>query len=245
MKKIIILINFLIISLVGYSLDFSVVPTRFEIDMGKISTNEIYVINNTTEPMRLETYIESDESFGKDYNLNEDIVIFPKKLFIKPGARQIVRFRVKPNSKYSNGEYKSYVVFKEVPYDIKSTDKKESSKTGGANVSILTEIGIPVYGSKGEQVVDANLEKLSVKRSKKSILIDALVESKGNTSLKLFYELSALGLKENNKGRVGISSREGKSKISVGIPIPDEILNKKIKLIIKDQNNKVYYDKVI
>ena len=244
MKKIIILINFLIISLVSYSLNFSVVPTRFEIDMGKTSTNEVYVINNTPAPMRLEAHIEFDKSFGENYNLNQEITIFPKKVFVKPGARQIVRFRVKPNSSFSNGEYKSYIVFKEVPYDIKSTDDIEN-KNGGANVSVLTEIGIPVYASKGEQIVDAKIEKLSVKRSKKSILVETLVESKGNTSLKLFYELSAAGLKENNKGRVGMSSREGKSKISAGIPIPDEILNKKIKLIIKDQNDKVYYDKVI
>lgn len=244
MKKVIILINFLIISLVSYSLNFSVVPTRFEIELEKVTTNEVYIINNTTEPMRLEAYVESDRKFGEDYNLNEDIVIFPKKIFVKPGARQTVRFRVKPNSKYSNGEYKSYITFKEVPYDTKS-EGKVVSKMSGANVSVLTEIGIPVYGYKGEQIVETNIEKLNIKRMKRDILVDILVESKGNSSLKLFYEIESAGLKENNKGRIGMSSREGKVKISAGIPIPEKLLNKKIKLIIKDQNNKVYYDKII
>lgn len=115
----------------------------------------------------------------------------------------------------------------------------------GANVSVLTEIGIPVYGYKGDQIVEANIEKLDVKRMKKSISVDILVESKGNSSLKLFYELVSVGLNENNKGKIGMSSREGKVKISAGIPIPEKLLNKKIKLIIKDQNNKVYYDKTI
>lgn len=244
MKKIIILIHFLIVSLVSYSLNFSVVLTRFEIELEKVTTNEVYIINNTTEPMRLEAYLESDKKFGEDYNLNEDIVIFPKKIFVKPGARQTVRFRVKPNSKYSNGEYKSYITFKEVPYDTKS-EGKVVSKMSGANVSVLTEIGIPVYGYKGEQIVKTNIEKLNIKRMKKDIVVDVLVESKGNSSLKLFYELVATGLKENNKGRIGISSREGKSKISTAIPIPEKFIDKKIKMIIKDQNNKVYYDKII
>ncbi|WP_300328671.1 fimbria/pilus periplasmic chaperone [Fusobacterium sp.] len=244
MKKIIILINFVIISLVSYSLNFSVVPTRFEVELGKITTNEVYIINNTTEPMRLEAYVESDKKFGENYNLNEDIVIFPKKIFVKPGARQTVRFRVKPNSEYSNGEYKSYITFKEVPYDLKS-EIKTVKRMSGANVSVLTEIGIPVYGYKGDQIVEANIEKLDVKRMKKSISVDILVESKGNSSLKLFYELVSVGLNENNKGKIGMSSREGKVKISAGIPIPEKLLNKKIKLIIKDQNNKVYYDKTI
>lgn len=242
MKKLLFLVIFGINFIISYSLNFSVVPTRFEIELNKVNTDEIYIINNTTESMRLEAYIEGDKDFGIDFNLNSDIIIFPKKIFIKPGERQIVRFRVKPNSKYSDGEYKSYIVFKEVPYDMKSTDNITKNLT---NVNIITEIGIPVYGIKGNSSVENKIEKLNVKRSNKNIFVRLNVNNLGNTSSKFSYEIISKKLKENLKGKLGMSSRKGKSSITTEIPIPENLINEKFKLLIKDQNQKIYFNDFI
>lgn len=241
MKKFLYIILFIINIAIAYSLNFSVVPTRYEVELTKVSTNEIYITNNTTEPMRLEAYIEGDRKFGESFNLNEDIVIFPKKIFIKPGGRQIVRFRVKPNSKYMSGEYKSYIVFKEVPYEIKNGNKNSNL----TNISLITEIGVPIYGIKGESIIVNKIEKVTVKRGQKSISVQINLENIGNTSSKFSYEIvskkSIVGL----KGKIGISARKGKSSINTEIPIPKELYNQKIKLLIKDQNDKVYYSDTI
>lgn len=239
MKKFIYMTLFVIKIVAVYSLNFSIVPTRYEIELTKVSTNELYITNNTTEPLRLETYIEKDKKFGENFNLNEDIVIFPKKIFIKPGAKQTVRFRVKPNSKYINGEYKSYIVFKEVPYEIKNSNNNR------ANVSLRTEIGIPIYGFKGESVVTNKIEKLIVKRGQKNISVEITLENTGNTSSKFSYEIVSKKSISGLKGKIGMSARKGKSSINTEIPIPEELYGQKIKLIIKDQNDKVYYSNTI
>lgn len=245
MKKILFFLILGINYILSFSLDFSVVPTRFEINLEKMTTNEIYVTNNTSEPMKLEAYIEGDKGFGTDFNINDDIVIFPKKIFIKPAGRQIVRFRVKPNSKYSSGEYKSYIVFKEVPYEIKATG--ENLVNGSlTNVSLITEIGIPVYGSKGELIIENRIEKIDIKRGENGILVNIDLENLGNTSSKFSYEIISKDVKkENSQGKLGMSMREGKSRINTGITIPEELKGKKFKFIIKDQNEKIHFDKII
>lgn len=241
MKKIILLISFLCISIISYPLNFSVAPTRFSVDIEKISTNEIYILNNTSNPMRLEAYLENDKVFGENFGLKEQIVIFPKKISIKPGATQTIRFRVKANSNLPDGELKSYIIFKELPSEIKMQNKSDSIKDVSTTVAILTEIGIPVYAHKGTQKVDGFLKNISIKRNKNIILLKGISESMGNTSIKFSYEIDSLKLKDKLIGEWGISARSGKKEISNGISLPKNLKNEKIKLIIKDQNEKVYY----
>ena len=147
MKKIIFIINFIIISMVSYSLNFSVAPTKFQVDLSKVATQEAYVINNTTQPMRIETYLENDENFGENFTMIDDIVVFPKKIAIKAGGTQVVRFRVKPRANMPEGELKTYITFKEVPQEIKNTNSTEKKgEMMGAGVGLLIEISVPIYG---------------------------------------------------------------------------------------------------
>ena len=241
MKKIILLISFLYISIISYSLNFSIAPTRFSVDMQKISTNEIYILNNTSSPMRLEAYLENDKIFGENFGLKEQLIIFPKKISIKPGATQTVRFRIKPNSSLPDGELKTYIIFKELPPEIKTQGKTETTQEVSTTVAILTEVGIPVYGYKGEQQVEGNLKNISIKRNKNIIFVKGISESLGNTSLKFSYEINSSKLKNNLIGEWGVSARNGKKEISTGISLPENLKNEKVKLIIKDQNKKIYY----
>lgn len=146
MKKIIFALCFICISIVSFSLNFSVGPTGFDLDLNKITTNEVYVLNRTAEPLRLEVYLENDKNFNKNFGLEDKISVFPKKMIVKPGESQVVRFRIKPNSISQNGEYKTFMLFKEIPQNVKSDTKSSSAK-----VSIVTEIGIAIYGTKGEK----------------------------------------------------------------------------------------------
>ncbi len=94
MKKFIFIVFFTILSSVVYCLNFSIAPTGFRIDLNKTITNEITIINNTNQSLRLESFSESDKDFGDKYNLNSNITVFPKIISIKPASSQIVRFRV-------------------------------------------------------------------------------------------------------------------------------------------------------
>lgn len=241
MKKIIFLVNFIFLSIGTLAANFSVAPTRFEVELGKVVTNEVYVVNHTSKPLRVETYVEGDKNFGAKYNMNNDIVVFPKKIAIKAGGTQVVRFRVRPNPNMPDGELKSYINFLEVPEEIKSTDGTgNKTKKSGQNVTIVTELGIPVYGYKGEQIARGDLKNISIKNKGKSITITGDSESFGNTSLKFFYEMTPTK-GETLKGKMSMSAREGKKKISVGMTVPQEFVGQKVKIVIKDQTDKIHY----
>lgn len=146
MKKLSFFIILLVLSTASYSLNFSVMPTGFVVDLDKVSTQEVYITNNTSAPLRLEAYFQSDSDFGENFNLNSNSVIFPKIIAIKPAAKQTIRFRTKPDANMKDGEYKSYLTFKEIPQEIKTIPGEDSSNktTMSTNLQMITEISISV-----------------------------------------------------------------------------------------------------
>lgn len=245
MKKLYVVFIMLLINFMAYGANFSVAPTRFELRVDKVETNEVYITNNTNRPLRIETYIESDQDFGKDYNLNENIAIFPKVVVIKPAGKQIIRFRVKPTSNLKNGEYKSYIVFKEIPYEVKTSGEKKKDNDGASNVIIVTELGISVYGITGDEILKGRIEnfKLTCKNNVLGISFDSI--SEGNTSIKYRYLIEDSRGKNLAEGRVGNSLRNGKTKIGVALTEINDFKGKNIKVKILDQKNNLLKEEQI
>ncbi|MCB8565962.1 COG1470 family protein [Fusobacterium ulcerans] len=241
MKKLLFIILLLNISILSYSLNFSVAPTGFSVGLSKPSTHEITILNNTTEPLRLNAVFHSDPAFGEDYNLNSNLTVFPKTISLKPAGKQTVRFRVKPDSKLENGEYKSLLTFTEVPGEIKTT--AESNETS-SNLKFITEINISVYGYKGDLTHKGTLSDVKLAYNGASAVISASSFSEGNTSLKFSYSLKVQGSNAEASGLFGISAREGNKDLSLSTQLGPNLKGKKAKLVITDQDGKVYYDKV-
>ncbi|MGL5367419.1 MAG: fimbria/pilus periplasmic chaperone [Cetobacterium somerae] len=246
LKKLYISIIFCLFSLIAQGFNFSVAPTRFEVNLDKIVTNEITLLNNTTKPMRIESFIETAPGYEKS-DLNESIKLYPKLVSIKPGGKQVVRFRIKPESNIKDGEYKSYVVFKEVP--LKEKSKGEIEKVG-AQIKMLTELGISVYGYYGNIIKDVKVENLAVNYNKKntSLLIKMESDSKGNSSELFQTKVDML----DEKGRIietitsdfGRSNKLGKKKIESLIKL-NKLSAKKIRVTILNSNQKVVNQKFI
>lgn len=239
MKKI-VLILLLIISTVSLSLDFSIYPTRFEFDLSKMNTEELFIVNNTTVPLRIEIFPEVDKNFGEEYNLNDNIKIFPKKVSVKPGGKQIVRFRVTP--KKEDGEFKSYITFKE--QEKKTTTSESSSDAISSNIGILAEISIPVYGKGNNVNVSGEITKLNYFKRGDSLQMDATVVSKGNSALKLSYTLEDRATGKLYQGKLGNSSRTGESLVSAAVYLENKNMHSAL-LTIRDETGKVYYKKDI
>ncbi|WP_163469998.1 molecular chaperone [Fusobacterium sp. IOR10] len=245
MKKLLMLFAGTLMSIQIFAFNFSVAPTRFEVSLNKIATNEVILMNNTAEPMRVSTFLEAPEDYGK-YNLNDNIKLYPKLVSIKPGGRQIVRFRVKPSSNMEPGEYKSYIVFKEKEGQVKKVATNVEESTGvGVQIKMLAEIGISIYGTYGEQIVKGSLSNFSVKLANdNNVIMGCDVVSNGNASLKLSRKLEIL----NEAGKVekvyntefGRSARTGKNRIDNSMNV-DNIKGKKIRVTITDQLDKVLY----
>lgn len=149
MKKIILIFILAIFSTLSYSLNFSIAPTKFEVDLNKRETQEAFIINNTSSPLRIEVYLDTLEGY-EEKNLNSNIVIFPKKVSVRPGGKQTVRFRVKDIENLKDGEYKSLLVFKEIPKDIKTTGTNKSDEII-TEFSFITELAVRIIGVKGEK----------------------------------------------------------------------------------------------
>lgn len=244
MKKYIIMFQMLIITALSYALNFTVYPTRFLVPIDSITTQELKIINNTEGPLRVEMFVESDKEFGEEFNLNSNIKIFPNIISIKPGESQIVRFRVKPDKKLNDGEYKSYLTFKEVPYEIKSEEKEEKKKIS-SNLKFNTEISIPVLSiAETTSEVIGKVENLTYSYNGTDLNIKCTTISKGNTALQIFYILTVDGL-PTIKGKIGYSKREGEKDLDVGVILPAEVKGKKANLKIFDQTGKEYYNKKI
>ncbi|MFK4784969.1 molecular chaperone [Fusobacterium sp. MFO224] len=245
MKKLLMLFTGVLMSIQVLAFNFSVAPTRFEVSLDKIATNEVILMNNTAEPMRVSTFLEAPDGYGK-YNLNENIKLYPKMVSIKPGGRQIVRFRVKPSPNMEPGEYKSYIVFKEKEGQIKKVETNVEETTGiGVQIKMLAEIGISIYGTYGEQIVKGNLSNFAVKLvNGNNVIMGCDLVSEGNASLKLSRKLEIL----NKAGKVekvydtefGRSARNGKSRIDNSMTV-DNIKGKTIRVTITDQLNRVLY----
>lgn len=247
MKKLSFFTLLVIFSVVSYSLNFSVMPTGFVVDLDKVSTQEVYITNNTSVPLRLEAYFQGDPNFGENFNLNSNSVIFPKIIAMKPGAKQTIRFRTKPDANMKDGEYKSYLTFKEIPQEIKTIPSEDgSNKTAmSTNLQMITEISISVFGQRGKQISKGTLNNLKLNYVGNSITATAVTSSEGNASIKFYYNLKVLNSDVELEGMLGMSAREGKKDIKVSIDPTMDLKGKKIKFTVTDLDGKVYYDKII
>ena len=92
MRKFIILIFLGLLSMISYSLNFSVSPTKFDIDMKQKKTYELEIVNNTGNILRITSFFEKKEGYK---SLAENIIVFPKKISIKPGGKKDIRFTIR------------------------------------------------------------------------------------------------------------------------------------------------------
>lgn len=241
MKKITIIGLFILLGITTFALNFSIYPTKFELDLSKSSVQEVYIVNNTDLPLRIGIAPESDKNFGEDYNLNSNIKVFPKTVSIKPAGKQVVRFRVTPDKNIKEGEYKSYITFTEIPPKIKTSN--ENSDTIKSEVQMITAIMISVYGQGEKTILDGSIKEISTRFENGVLLLTGKAYSKGNTSLKFDYSIDGKNI--DSKGRIGISPRTGENSISTSINLPNAKKGDKIDLTIKDQTGKTYYNKKI
>lgn len=241
MKKIIILAVFIILETVAMALNFSIYPTRFEVDLTKSNTYEMYIVNNTDLPLRVGIASESDKNFGVDYNLNSVIRVFPKTVSVKPAGKQVVRFRVTPSEKIKDGEYKSHIVFTEIPSSIKT--KNVNIENISSEVQMITSILISVYGKGNNSVIEGGIKDFKYQFENGILNLSGITYSTGNTSLKFDYSIEGKGIK--SEGRLANSPRNGEGKISTSINLENAKKGDRVNLIIKDQNGKVCYNKAL
>lgn len=243
MKKIIVG-TFIILTTITNAISFTVYPTRFEIDSKSVGIYEAEVVNNTEEPLRVTMYTEEDDNFGKEHNINENIVVVPKNIALKPGASQTVRFRFKPDKNKTDGEYKSNIIFKEIPLDIKSVSKAENNENMTSNVRFITEMAVPVYALGDNLIRKGELKNIKINIQGSVMNIEAQTVSKGNSKIEFSYSIKEVNGSYKTDGILGYSLRNGESKISTSIPLEEKLKGKKLEIKIYDTQKEYYKNKV-
>ena len=146
MKRILVILVVVLCSTNLFALSFSIAPTEFDISLDKNQLHQAYIMNNTFSPLRIEIYKEDVKGY-EDKSITEDIIIFPKIISIRPGGKQLVRFKVKPNPSREKGVYRSLLVFRESPNNVKTISKNENGNFE-TKLNFITEIAIGVKGEK-------------------------------------------------------------------------------------------------
>ncbi|WP_297433705.1 hypothetical protein [uncultured Cetobacterium sp.] len=136
-----ILLIYLFFSTILLSTEFnlSISPTKIELNLNNDSVTDIYLINNGNKDVKLLPYFETPMEFQNN-SLELMLECFPKFITLKPKEEKIIKlvFKNKNDILKKNENYKSYIIFKELPNNSKSFSDK--------NIIILNEIGIGILG---------------------------------------------------------------------------------------------------
>lgn len=244
MKKICGVILFLLTFTQGIAFNIGIAPTSFEISLDKPETKEVTILNNTAEEMRVEVSPEKPENYNEEHYLGKWMRIYPKVVSVKPFGKQIVRFALRTPSDLPHGEYKSYLVFKEIPKKpVDEINKKENMKI---NINMLTEIAISIYGEKGNQNIIAEVKKINLKKDGNKIQLETEIVPKGNSSVKAFYEVKFYNVNgkliSNEEGIIGRTGRSKAEKFETLINLPQKKADR-VNIKILDQKRKVILEK--
>lgn len=135
-----VLFIYLIFSTIMQSNEFnlSISPTKIELDLNNNSVTDIYLINNSDKTVKLLPYFETPEEFQNN-SLESMLECFPKFIILKSKEEKLIKLVYNKKEILKKGEnYKSYIIFKELPNDSKSLL--------GEEMIILNEIGIGITG---------------------------------------------------------------------------------------------------
>ena len=144
MKKIMILLIFLIVNLNLFALNFSISPTKFQVDLNNKKTYELTIFNNTGKPLRCVAYIEDVPNMK---SLKPNIKIFPPKISIKPGGKNIIRFTIKNIGNLEKGNYDNLLVIKEKKPSM-ILENEDNNEELSFSLNIITEIALHIVGAK-------------------------------------------------------------------------------------------------
>ncbi|MGL5766199.1 MAG: hypothetical protein ACRCX8_11220 [Sarcina sp.] len=153
----------------------SVAPGVFDVSLDRQVTEEIIVVNNSNEPIRLKVYTGKEEGVEEREYLGEWIRVFPRMLTLDANSERRVKFSVRPPKNITNGEYKGLIFIEELPDVVE----------GKTTLTLAGRHGLTVYGIKGK----IDYKEISVSNIK--------FENKNNNKVELVITLA-------NKSRYSI-----------------------------------------
>ena len=163
---------------------FQVSPTRFEFTLERRFTDFFNVTNNSGDALRLRittAFIDIDpggkliERKDNPYDIAPWIVLNPRRITLAPGEKRVVRFTIRPPAGLKEGEYRTVVFFEEQP----QRPEERKAEGTGFQVSLLTRLGVTIYGRLGAATPELTLEQPSALLEPQQVLLKGIVRNAG------------------------------------------------------------------
>ena len=176
-------------------------PTRFEFNLERKFNNFFTLANTGDKPLHIKIY-PSLVMMGKNntlveiqnspFDLSSYLVFSPRSVTLQPGQRRIIRFTVRPPDNLAAGEYRTVVFFEELPGPDEAPRFTKGKKLG-VDLTLLTRIGVPLYGMMGAKTQEVIFEKGAAERQKGTLSVGGRFVNKGNAHVQIDVDARLLG----------------------------------------------------
>ncbi len=179
----------------------TVSPTRLILENGERSAT-VKLINpdNETAVYRI-SFVNMEMTEGGDFDevaasdnreerlanyLAQDLIRYsPRQVSLPPKQAQLVRLQVMLPADLEDGEYRSHILFQEIPNQIQ--EENENGEETGINISLraIYGVSIPVIIRHGETQADVKISDLNLKRDSENRIseLSLAIKRSGNQSV--------------------------------------------------------------
>jgi fimbrial chaperone protein len=135
---------------------FGVSPIRIDLDRGSRSGAITVSNDEEAEPLRvqLRLFEWTQDAAGKDnYQLNEDLLYFPRLMNLEKGEQKLVRVGLRTPALEREKAYRLFI--EELP---------APPTPGGAQVAISVRFGVPIFVKPAQAEVRGDIDKLALEK---------------------------------------------------------------------------------
>lgn len=187
-KKLIIFIYLLMISIL-YA-NFQVAPQVQKISLDRPGTQKIYLKNGTNKLKKIKIYSERPEDQKtKNLYMGDWIIVYPKIVYLKPNSKKVVRMAARPPKGLVDGEYRSHLVFEEIPVKKYDNSEKDANKVE-VNIDIIHILVSTVYGYSGKLEYGGVFEGFQVVTDDQKTYLVSRITNTGTTALDVIYKIT-------------------------------------------------------
>lgn len=188
MKKLIICIYLLLISVL-YA-NFEIAPEIQEIDLSRQMTKKIHLKNGTNKLKKIKIYSQRPEDQKtKDLYMGNWIIVYPKIVYLKPNSKKIIRMAARHPQGLAEGEYRSHLVFEELPVKKYDNSEKDEKKVG-VDIQIMYKLITTVYGYRGKLEYGGSFDDFKIIEDGKKIHLASKITNTGTAALNIFYRIT-------------------------------------------------------
>ena len=195
-------ILFLLILLTGSGQCFaqiSAIPTRFVFSIDRPATNELTLMNRSTQPARAEIEIASATGQPEEHYMGKWTVVYPPVVSIPPQQRRTVRFSVRPPANLKDGEYRAMLLVKNMPQTIRTNKPGAEPDSVSVGIPFSLTLGISLDGKFGKIEHKGQIDKVTIEKNNDSVLVKGVFINKGNAHLKMNFQTNIYNAKGNKQ----------------------------------------------